>query len=236
MSASLPVSADLCEQIASVRRKLQRVGKDRILFLDETHLRLNEAPSRTLVLPGQQPVVVATDTSSYATRFDMIACCTGKETLLPKIFTAKERAGAGVKGINQAMLLQFIDDTLAQAVEGLDRYPLLLVLDRAGIHKPDNILQAFHDRSSESISEVLFMPPAAAKRLSPLDNALFHDWKEATRKHGPLTLDNLHQVMADEWNNLSADKIAAHYRHCGLMRGQDVYLDCPDPAAHKHSS
>jgi hypothetical protein len=64
----------------------------------------------------------------------MIACTVGDRVLLPKIFSPKERTDAGVKGINGPMLLQFIDDTLAQAVEGLDRYPLTLVLDRASIH------------------------------------------------------------------------------------------------------
>jgi hypothetical protein len=229
------VSASLCEEIAQVRRKLQRISKDRILFLDETAVRLNSAPTRTLVLPGEQQYVLATDTSSYAKRFDMIACCTGKETLLPKIFSPAERAGADVRGINKAMLEQFVDDTLAQAVEGLDRYPLTLVLDRASIHKQD-LLQSFRDRSSESITQVLLMPPTAAKRLSPLDNALFHDWKEAIRRHAPLTLDNIAQVMADEWNRLPKEKIAAHYKHCGLVRGTDVYFDCPAPASHRHGS
>jgi hypothetical protein len=64
----------------------------------------------------------------------MIACCVGDRVLLPKIFSPAERAGAYVRGINGAMLHQFIDDALAQAVEGLDRYPVTLVLDRAAIH------------------------------------------------------------------------------------------------------
>jgi hypothetical protein len=164
----------------------------------------------------------------------MIACCTGKELLLPKIFTPKERAGADVKGINQAMLLQFIDDVLAQAVEGLDRYGLTLVIDRSTIHSPDKILQAFHDRSSFSITSVLLMPSNAAKRLSPLDNALFHDWKEKVRKHTPLTNRTIQQVMADAWNQLSSNLMHAHYKNCGLIRGTDVYFDCPNPSAHRH--
>jgi hypothetical protein len=76
----------------------------------------------------------------------------------------------------------------------------------------------------------------AAKRLSPLDNALFHDWKEAIRKRGPLTLRNIEQVMADEWNNITAKKINAHYNYCGLIGHRDPYFDCPDPASHQHSN
>src|SRR3954451_9363480 len=115
-----PVSAGLCDQIADMRRKLQRIDKRRLLFLDETALRLSAAQTHTIVLPGEQAYVIATETSAYAKRYDMIACCTGDRVLLPKIFTPQERAGAEVRGINRSMLLQFIDDVLAQAVEGLD--------------------------------------------------------------------------------------------------------------------
>jgi hypothetical protein len=232
------VSPALCEQIAQMRRKLQRIDKRRLLFLDETALRLNAAPTTTLVLPGEQAFVLTNDTSSYAARYDMIACCSGNSLLLPKVFTPAERKGADVKGINRAMLLQFIDDTLAQAVEGLDSYPLTLVLDRAAIHKDlDSLLQAFRDRGSESIKEILLMPPNAAKRLSPLDNALFHDWKEACRKRCPVTKKTIEQVMADCWNHLPARRLLrSHSKHCGLTAGTNVYFDCPDPAAHKHTS
>jgi hypothetical protein len=152
------VSAGLCDQIADMRRKLQKIATARILFLDETALRLNAAPNHTLVLPGEQPFIETTDASSYAARYDMIAVCTGVETLLPKVFTPAERKGAEVRGVNSAMLQQFIDDTLAQAVEGLDRYPLTLVLDKASIHKNvDAIRQAFHDRGSQAIKDILLI-------------------------------------------------------------------------------
>jgi hypothetical protein len=228
------VSAGLCDQIADLRRKLQRIDKRRLLFLDETALRLSAAPSHTIVLPGEQAYVLATETSAYAKRYDMIAVCAGDRVLLPKIFSPKERAGAEVKGINRSMLLQFIDDVLAQAVEGLDRYPLTLVLDRATIHMDlDAIRQAFRDRGSEAISDILLMPPNAAKRLSPLDNSLFHDWKEECRRHCPATAKTIERIMSDAWEKL---KPGPHYLHCGLTRSKDVYFDCPAPAKHKHAS
>ena len=217
-----------------MRRKLQRIDKRRLLFLDETALRLSAAPTHTIVLPGEQAYVLATETSAYSRRYDMIACCAGDRVLLPKIFTPKERAGAEVRGINRSMLLQFIDDVLAQAVEGLDRYPLTLVLDRASIHMDvDAIREAFHDRGSQSIKDILLMPPNAAKRLSPLDNSLFHDWKEECRKHCPATAKTIVRIMSDAWEKM---KPGPHYLNCGLTRSKDPYFDCPAPAAHKHGS
>lgn len=228
------MSVDSCEQIASLRRKLQRIDKRNVLFLDETALRLNAAPNHTLTLPGEQPLVEATDTSSYAARYDMIAVCTGDQVLLPKIFSPAERRGADVRGINGAMLHQFIDDTLAQAVEGLDHYPLTLVLDRAPIHlNIDAIRQAFHDRSSQSIKDILLLPPNAAKRMSPLDNSLFHDWKEECRKHCPATARNIEQIMNDAWMKMNP---GLHYVHCGLTRSKDPYFDCPCPSQHRHGT
>jgi hypothetical protein len=217
-----------------MRRKLQRRGTGHVLFLDETALRLNAAPNHTIVLPGEQAYVLATETSSYSKRYDMIACCAGDRVLLPKIYTPAERSDAGVKGINGAMLLQFIDDTLAQAVEGVGKYPLTLVLDRAPIHlNLDSIRQAFHDRGSQSIKDILLLPPNAAKRLSPLDNSLFHDWKEECRKHCPATAETIVRVMSDAWNKMEPKQ---QYKHCGLTRSKDPYFDCPAPAVHRHGS
>jgi hypothetical protein len=228
------VSPVLCEQIASIRRKLQRIDKRRVLFLDESACRLSEADTHTLVAPGEMAYVIASETTAYSKRYDMIAVCNGERVLLPKIFTPGERAGAEARGINKAMLLQYIDDTLAQSAEGIDLYPLILIADLAPIHKDtDSILEAFHDRGSEAIKEVLLMPPCAAKRLSPLDNSLFHDWKEEVRRHCPLTEANIVQVMSDSLNRMDP---APHYHHCGLMRGTDVYFDCPDPHGHKHNA
>lgn len=226
------VSAELCEQVADIRRKIRRIGTRKAIFLDETALRISEAPTRTIVLPGESAFVEASETSSYAARYDMIAACTSDRVLLPRIFTPKERKGADARGINGPMLHQFIDDSLAQAVEGLDRYPLLLFLDRAPIHlNTDSLLQTFRDRSSESIKEIQLLPPNAAKRVSPLDNSLFHDWKQECRKHSPLTGDNIQQVMNDAWEKMQPKQ---HYKHCGLTRSKDLYFDCPAPALHRH--
>lgn len=178
------MSAGVCDEIAEMRRKLRNRRTTHVLFLDETALRLSEAATHTLVLPGETPLVLATETSSYSKRYDMIAVTVGDRVLPPMIYSPAERSDAGVRGINGEMLLEYIDNFLAQAVEGLDRYPLTLVLDRAPIHiNTDRIKQAFHDRGSQSVTEILLMPPNAAKRLSPLDNSLFHDWKEECRKH-----------------------------------------------------
>jgi hypothetical protein len=231
--ASHTVNSETCDAIAGIRRKIQRISKKKILFMDEVSVKLNEQQNYTIVLPGEKPNVIATDTTSYSKRFDMIACCTGQSVLPPIIFTPKDRVSQGVKGITKQMLERAVDDILAQAVGALDEYPIYLVIDKASIHKRD-IIQVFHDRGCQDLKDVLFMPTQSPKRLSPLDNALFHIWKENVRKHAPLTEDNVVRIMSDAWNNISSRYIQSQFRKCRLMAGQNVYDDCPAPTVHQH--
>jgi hypothetical protein len=224
------VSKEHCEEIAKIRRKLQRRGTNHILFLDETHKREGDLESCTIVLPGEHPFVETPSTSSYSLRYDMIACCSGEKVLPPIIYSPKERD----KGINQHMLLEYIRNLLAQAAGALDVFPLYLVLDRAGIHDEGKIIQEFHDWGCQELVEVIKMPPAAAKRLSPLDNSLFNLWRHRVLSSGPLSKQNIKQKMSAAWETITRDDILAQYRHCGLMRKQDPYFDCPDPEGHAH--
>ena len=48
------------------------------------------------------------------------------------------------------------------------------------------------------INEVLVLLTQVAKRVSPLDNALFYEWKERIRKHSLLTEETLNTMMINE--------------------------------------
>lgn len=220
----------MCEQIAKIRRKLQRSGINHILFLDETHKREGDVENYTITLPGEPSFITTSSTSKYAQRYDMIACCSGTTPLPPIIYSPNERAS----GITQHMLLEYIRNLLAQAAGALDTYPLVLVLDRATIHNEQKIIDEFHDWGCQELVEVVKMPPAAAKRLSPLDNSLFNVWRQRVLDAGPLTKSNVKSRMMNAWTSLSATDIRKQFRHCGLMRGADVYFDCPNPSVHKH--
>jgi hypothetical protein len=211
-----------------------RLPKSNVLFIDETYLRLNAVPSKTLVAPGQSKFVVAEDTSAYAARYDMIACCSGTRVFPPKIFTPADRQALGVKGIRKHMILKYIEDILAQAAGALDLYPLVLVMDKSTAHNAGEMLQMFHDNGCQDMQRIYLMPTNSAKRMSPLDNSLFHSWKLKCKKRGHLKEANIEQIMADCWNTINESTLRNYYRHCGLMYGRDVYFDCPDPAVHRH--
>jgi hypothetical protein len=180
--------------------------------------------------------VIVEDDTAYARRYDMIACCSYDRVFPPIIYSPNERKEEGVKGINTSMLIRYIQNILAQAVGAMDVYPVILVLDRSRIHDDDQILEAFHDWGCQELTQIVKMPTQAAKRMSPLDNSLFHDWKERIRKRERITSANIEQLMADEWNNTKVKTVRSYYHHCLLFQRQDLYADCPLPSQHKHSS
>jgi hypothetical protein len=220
----------MCEQIAKMRRRIQRIGMKHILVLDETHKREGDVESFTIVLPGEPPYIESTNSSSYALRYDMIACCSGERVLPPIIYSPTERDS----GVTQHMLLEYIRNLLAQSAGALDVFPLWMILDRSPIHNQDNIIQTFHDWGCQELTHVLLLPPSSAKRLSPLDNSLFNLWRQRVLDGPTLTESNIKQRMSDAWNSITSAEIRAQFRHCGLIRGQDVYFDCPLPAQHHH--
>ena len=175
------MSSSLCEEIAKLHRKIQKIDKRKIVFLDETQLRVSEGPNKTLTVEDDDGIIEVEEDSAYAARYDMIACVNGERTFPPMIFTPEDRRKAGVQGINKKMLVLYIQQILAQAFEALELYPLYLILDKASIH-PHDLLQEFHDMGCGALKDIWHVPTKAAKRMSPLDNALFHDWKQACRK------------------------------------------------------
>ena len=95
-------------------------------------------------------------------------------------------------------------------------------------------METFHDWGCQELTEVIKMPAATAKRLSPLDNSLFNIWRQKVLEKGPLKKHNIKTRMSDAWNDITAEDIQAQYRHCGLTGNQDVYFDCPNASQHSH--
>jgi hypothetical protein len=75
--------------IARMRRELMRMPKRKLLFLDETYVRMSIHPTHTIVAPGYTQYVVAHDTDAYAARYDMIACVSAERVFPPMIFTPR---------------------------------------------------------------------------------------------------------------------------------------------------
>lgn len=136
-------------------------------------------------------------------------------------------------GITLEMFLTYINTTLANDLGQLPTRARYMIYDKSPVHSDKKVLAAFQS-NRVPLKGVFKSPTAAAKRVSPLDNTLFHAWKEAVRGHAPLTTENIEQAMIDSWRALNVTSIQHCYQHCGFMRGQDPYSDCPNPAEHQH--
>jgi MoaA/NifB/PqqE/SkfB family radical SAM enzyme len=80
----------------------------------------------------------------------------------------------------------------------LDPGSIYLVLDKSNIHNVSKIEQAFRNLGCTELTEILIIPTQAAKRVSPLDNTFFHEWKERVRQHSLLTEEALVTMMTNE--------------------------------------
>lgn len=230
------VSKQFCDDVKVFRDWAKRINKHNLLFLDETYLRVGETSGHTLVIQGEAKFVESSNTSRYAPRYDMIACCSGNETLPPIIFSPEDRKGRGVQGVTSEMVLKYIDSVLAQAVRALDRYPIYLVVDQSTAHNKQRMIEAFRDRGCGELVDIVFMPAQGAKRLSPLDNGIFGTWKNRCRSHAHIAPTNIVHVMSSEWSKLSSSYLMSCYQHCALTHHRDAYLDCPLPASHRHEN
>jgi hypothetical protein len=114
------VSDTSCDTIAKLRCDLQRVSNNKIIFLDEIHVKINEAP-------GEKPYVIVTDSSSYAARYDMIAVVVGNQVFSPIFFTPQDRRSRNVKRINSEMFIDFIENVLYPSINGLDPCSILFL-------------------------------------------------------------------------------------------------------------
>jgi hypothetical protein len=229
-SVGVTGSKTMCDQIAKIRRRLQRIGTNHTLFLDETYRRIGDVQTATIVLPHEPSFINTSTSSNKSPRYDMIACISGTTAFPPIIFSPEDRD----RGITTELLIDYIRNILAQAAGAQDVYPLCLYVDRSGIHNLDQMKQTFHDWGCQELEDIQKLPPTAAKRISPLDNALFNVWKQRVLQNGPLTKLNIVQRMSDAWTSFTKSDIQQQYRKCGLMRHQNVYFDCPNPAVHKH--
>jgi len=224
----------MCENIADVRRWAKRIDKRNLIYMDETHLRVSDAPSTTLVAPNEREYIIVNDNTSYAARYDMICFISGTRVFPVIIYTPEDRTRMKVSGITSEMLNNYIVNHLGPSLGAYDRYPLYILCDRAPIHNIEKMKESFIEGYCHEVREIRLMPAKSAKRLSPLDNGLFHDWKERCRKHAPLTKNNIVSIMSLEWERTTSRQLNTHYKHCGLTYSRDVYADCPKPDLQEH--
>lgn len=173
---------------------------------------------------GQEPVAPLETPSAYAPRLDFIAACSGQEPFPGYVITPEDRKRMDVKGVRTASFTDFVRHYLAPALNESKQDNFVLVLDKSPIHNTDKIKEALDKAGCDKVARILVLPKETAKKVSPLDNALFHDWKENIRKKKGLKkigVDELEDLMETEWAALKPAKLASHF-HKSKLFSKDI--------------
>jgi hypothetical protein len=206
---------------------LKPISNEQLIFIDEIAIYSTMVPRRTLVAPGQKPLILVKEPSAYAKRFDFIGAINGSQPIACMTLTPADRTARRIKGIRQQVINQWITDTLAPEINQLGINNLYLICDKSTAHNQVHMMQALKAAKCYSVIKFLYIPTAAAKYLSPLDNPIWHSFKEVIRSQHPLTLMDIPELLSQTFYSLSTQEIQNAYRKCGYVYGIDERYDRP---------
>ena len=109
------------EQLAACRRKLQRVGKERLLCIDQTGVKGSMRSRYSLAPPGVNAQVHIQRPPSYTKRYDVMGALLGDRLLPVDILTPHNKAQQHIRGYTKELLLSYFTNTVAPELITLDR-------------------------------------------------------------------------------------------------------------------
>ncbi|CAF1123408.1 unnamed protein product [Rotaria sordida] len=221
----LVVDKDYWYEIGKFRKFLQRIDNNRLMFLDEIAIYSTMPPHRTLVAPGHQPLIIVDKPTAYAERYDFIGAINGSQAIVCMTLTPADRRNKDIKGVRKEVLNEWIIKSLAPAINRLHIDGMHLICDRSRTHNKANMMKALRNSKCKSVIDIHYMPTASAKYISPLDNPLWHSFREVIRKQHPLTTSSLPSILSQTFYSLSRIEISGAYRKCVITYGADVYYD-----------
>ncbi|CAF3554161.1 unnamed protein product [Rotaria sp. Silwood2] len=184
-------------------------------------------PRRTLVVSGNQHLILVEKPSAYSQRYDFIGAINGSQSIAYIVLTPDDRKAKGIEGIRKHVVNDWITNTLGPAINALNIDNMYLICDRSRAHHKENMMNALKKVKCKSVLDIYFMPTASAKYVSPLDNPLWHSIKEVIRSHHPITTNNLPTLLSETFLSLSKNEIANAFRKCAITYGVDVVHDKP---------
>jgi hypothetical protein len=102
--------------IAKFRRFLQRIGNNRLIFIDEIAVYAVMPPLHTLVAPGHEPLIIVEKPSRYAERYDFIGAINGSQAIASMTLTPTDRKNRDIDGVRKEIVNEWIRKKLAPAI------------------------------------------------------------------------------------------------------------------------
>jgi hypothetical protein len=210
------------DNVIAFRRKCQRVGIKKLVFVDQTNINESYRRGYGLALKGKQAKVATRKPSRYTPRVDVMGACVGDHVLDLDVLTPTGRKRCGVKGYTKSRVLSWFRNTLAKNIVALHREGVVVVVDKALSMKPEEAEGALVAGGCSNQVQVWVMETGIAKHCSPLDNSLWHEWKDRVRAEAPISESSLCRIIQRRWHGLPSNHVSNYYRKCALTQHADV--------------
>lgn len=216
------LDSDYRDNVIEFRRKAQRVAINKLVFVDQTNTNESYRRGYGLAPKGKKAKVSTRKPSRYTPRVDVMGACVGNRVLDLDVLTPEDRRRAGVKGYTKQRVLSWFRHTLARQIRALPYDDVVVVVDKALSIKPEEVKGALQAGWCTNVAEVWVMETGIAKHCSPLDNSIWHEWKERVRAAAPVSEGSLYRIIQRQWHSLPSNHVTNYYRKCALTRHADV--------------
>ena len=209
--------------VAACRRKLQRVNKKHLLFIDQTGVKGTDHSHYSLAPEGQPAIVSVPRPPSYTQRYDITGALLADQQLPIHILTPHAKAQEHIRGYTKQILLSYFTNQLAPRLLELGRSNIVVCMDQ-GLHvSKDEVVAAMAQGGYTTVKDVIILPTATGKHINPLDNTFWHAFKYKFQGMTHTTDAQTIHAINTCYNAATPQQITNYYHHCALYSGEDPY-------------
>ena len=179
---------DYKKSVMEIRRKCQRVSKNRLIFIDGSGMRFEPRPLTGLAPSGQTPKTSVEKAEKYEPRVDIMGAISynGPLRVRQKLPSKGEQSQTrlkkiGVKGYTKPMVKNFLRLRLAPKIKAMKVERVILCMDKGLSFKEEEAKEQLRLGGANNLEAVWILPTNSAKYVSPLDNTLWHSLKQRVR-------------------------------------------------------
>ena len=207
------------------RRRCQQQDPRDLVFFDQTQIKLEQQPSFGLARKGHTPKAVGKTREQWEPRVDFCGAVGWSGPLCGHAMTPKDRMDAGVKGYTKDIVLDWVNESLAGEIERMKPRQAVVCIDQGLKLTKDEVIEELNGGGADNVRDVWIMPTNGGKLLDPLDNTLWHTWKEKVMSQRPTNPDDLAKVMLEQFDAIPTDDVRRCFRKCSLLSCNPVTRD-----------
>jgi transposase len=212
---------DTIKQINEYFKNLQAFKRDnstrkKVIFVfDETPLYEDQVLSHSWCLKGMENRAIKGE-AERDTLVGTIRVCGEEVSLMPAFFIRHSNSYRSVGGMNQSVMIDFLDWISTQANGPKKEDDNLLLCDNLSSHKTKSVKL----KAEELNMRLMFLPSRMAIYLSPLDNFVFgafqSKWRSWNMNNHILEKNEKWNICSRIWNSLSSVALES-VRRCKII-------------------